>query len=178
MSYTTVLAIYPNDKVEELFELGNAWGSAPVIWDVMAQKYLHKAHFMAATLVDNGEALWALCNDNSVPVLHRAVHLMTMDRLYIEAKDFKRAAADIRAFLSDFPQLEKRINHWPTIAEYLDTEPDIPAIGFHMTSVSDSPFNGDWDEENETYGPPNWSACRSVYACINEQVKESNHEPE
>ena len=31
MSYTTVLAVHPGEKVEELFELGNAWGSAPVI---------------------------------------------------------------------------------------------------------------------------------------------------
>lgn len=130
---------------------------------------MHKAHFMAATLVDNGEALWALCTDDSVPVLHRTIHLMTMDRMYIEAKDFKRAGADIRAFLNDFPQLEKRINHWPAIADYLESEPDIPAVGFHMTSVSDSPFNGAWDEEKEAYEPLDWSTCCSVYASLEKQ---------
>ncbi|ENU07773.1 hypothetical protein [Acinetobacter calcoaceticus] len=166
MSYTTILAIHPEEKVEELFELGNAWGSAPVIWDAIAQKYLGKSNFMAATLGDSGAKLWALCRDESVPLLHRTVHLMTMDRMFIEKKDFKQAAQDIRAFLNDFPQPENHINHWPTIAEYLETEPEIPAIGFHMTSVSENPFYGEWDDESESYGNPDWTTCRSVYGSI------------
>ena len=171
MSYTTVLAVHPGEKVEELFELGNAWGSAPVIWDAMAQKYLDKPHFMAATFEDSGEKLSALCRDESVPLVHRTLHLMTMDRMYIEKKDFKHAAQDIRAFLNDFPQPEDHINHWPAIADYLDTDPDVPAIGFHMTSVSDNPFHGDWDEENEDYGSLNWATCQSVYESIKGSVE-------
>ncbi|VXA58245.1 conserved hypothetical protein [Acinetobacter proteolyticus] len=170
MSTTTVLGIYPNEKIEELFELNNSWGSAPVIWDAMAQKYLDKPHFMAATLQDEGAKLWALCSDESIPLLHRSVHLMTMDRKYIEKKDFQRASTDIRAFLQDFPQPENRINHWHAIADYLDSNPDVPAIGFHMTSVSDNPFHGNWNEEIESYEQPDWSTCQSVYACINESA--------
>ena len=157
MSYTTVLAVHPNEKVEDLFELRNAWGSAPVIWEAMAQQYLNKGAFGA------GAELWGLWKNQNIPVLHRIVHLFTFDRAYISKKDFIRAANDIRAFLKDFPQPENHINHWFAIADYLETDPEVPAIGFHMTSVSENPFHGDWDEENETYGETDWSKCYSVY---------------
>ncbi len=165
MSYTTILAVYPGEKIEELFELGNAWGSAPVIWDVMAQKYLNKGAFGA------GDELWGLWKDQKIPLLHRTVHLISFDRAFILKKDFKQAAQDIRAFLKDFPQPENHINHWFSIADYLEADPNVPAIGFHMTSVSENPFHGDWNEVDETYDPPKWSKCYSVYDEINGSVE-------
>ena len=163
MSYTTVLAIHPNEKIEELFELRNAWGSAPVIWDCMAKKYLDMSSFMMATLKDKGESLWSLCNNTSIPAHHRNVHIMTMDRAYIEKKDFKRAASDIRKFLVDFKVDLQRVSHWNEIANFLESNPECPAIGFHMTSVSENPFLGDWNEEKGEYDPTNWDKCYSVY---------------
>ncbi|WP_225761627.1 hypothetical protein [Acinetobacter sp. Marseille-P8610] len=163
MSYTTVLAIYPNEKIEELFELRNAWGSAPVIWDAMAQNYLGLSSFMMATLKDQGKALWALCTDGNIPFHHRIVHAMTMDHAYIEKKDYKRAASDIRKFLADFKIDLQRVNHWYEIADFLDSEPEQSAIGFHMTSVSENPFLGSWNEDKGEYNPIDWDKCYSVY---------------
>ncbi|WOE40105.1 hypothetical protein [Acinetobacter chinensis] len=166
MSYTTVLAVHPGEKVEELFELRNAWGSAPVIWEAMAQKYLGKGAFAA------GDELWSLWKDKSIPVLLRTVHLFTFDRAYIVKKDFHRAAQDIREFFQVFPQPENHINHWFAIADYLETSPDVPAIGFHMTSVTENPFHDGWDEDTESYKPPDWSKCYSVYDEIQRSAEE------
>ena len=163
MSYTTVLAIYPNEKIEELFELRNSWGSAPVVWDSMAQKYLEVSSFMMATFKDEGKALWALCSNKSIPAHHRTVHTMTMDRAYIEKKDFARAATDIRKFLNDFKIDHQRVNHWYEIATFLESGIEYPAIGFHMTSVSENPFLGSWNEDKGEYDPTNWDKCYSVY---------------
>ncbi|HHP4838299.1 TPA: hypothetical protein ACSBZ9_002357 [Acinetobacter baumannii] len=169
MSETTVLAIYPNEKVEELFELKNAWGSAPVIWTAMAQKYLNASF----TYHIHGNELWDLWKDKAIPLAHRAVHVMTFDRAYIVKQDFQRAVQDIRTFLNDFPQPSNHVNHWFAIADYLETNPDIPAVGFHMTSVSDSPFQGEWNEEKEEHEPPNWDDCYSVYGLIDELESEA-----
>ncbi|MDC5046801.1 hypothetical protein OHW25_12790 [Acinetobacter baumannii] len=168
MSYTTVLAVYPNEKFEELFELRNAWGTAPVVWDAMAQTYLRKSNFMVC-----GNELWPLWKDKTIPEVHRAVHLITFDRAYIEKKDFQRAAADIRTFLKDFPPQENRVNHWTEIADYLETNPDVPAIGFHMTSVTENLYQGDWNEEIEDYDAPDWDRFYSVYSSLEE---EANHD--
>ncbi len=40
MSYTTVKAIWPGEKHEDLEELRNSHGSAPVIWGALSEKYL------------------------------------------------------------------------------------------------------------------------------------------
>lgn len=39
MSYTTIVKIWPNEKIEYGEELRNSWGSAPVIWEAIYDKY-------------------------------------------------------------------------------------------------------------------------------------------
>src|SRR3972149_39893 len=100
MSHTTVKAIYPNEKHENVSELSNAWGSAPYVWDNMVRKYLpnHEGWFYGKL-----DDLWPLWSDKKIPLHHRAVLMMTYDRAYIAKKDYTRAANDIRRFLVDFP---------------------------------------------------------------------------
>lgn len=161
MSYTTIKAIWPGEKHEDLQELRNSHGSAPVIWDAMCQKYLGTEPFMYFSVTDK---LWPLWKDMSIPEHQRAVLFMTYDQVYVSKKDYARAAADIRKFLQDFPQSSERVNHWPAIAALFESDPDIPAIGLHCTSVSEDPFQGPWNEETEEYDQPDWSACNDIYA--------------
>ncbi|WP_353170914.1 hypothetical protein [Acinetobacter rudis] len=167
MSYTTILAIYPGEKIEEVLELNNAWGSAPFIWNAMAEKYLGKGAFSA------GNELWALWKNPNIPLAYRKVHLMTFDRAYILKGDFLKAAEDIQIFLKDFGVNSDQVNHWGVIADLLETNPNYPAIGFHMTSVSENPFHGDWNDETEEYEQPNWSKCYSVYCSMKELESQS-----
>ena len=162
MSYSTLLALYPGEKFEEIRELRNGWGSAPIVWDSLCKKYLNGARWM---IDREAGGLWNLWTDDRIPVHLRAVLLMTFDRAYIAKKDYARAAADIEKFLEDFPE-DNRVNHWPEIAALLKSDPEYPAFGIHCTSVSENPFQGPWDEETEEYGPTRWESCFNIYEAL------------
>lgn len=159
MSYTTIKAIWPGEKHEDLEEIRNSWGSAPLIWRALGKRYLGNESAWGS----GPKSFWALYKHQDIPAALRAVLMMTFDRAYVERKDYARAASDIEEFLRIFPQPEGRANHWPRIAEIFRNDPDIPAIGLHCTSVSEDPFQGLWNEEREEYEQPDWSRCWSVY---------------
>lgn len=168
MSYTTIKALWPGEKHEDLKELSNSHGSAPIVWGELSVRYLGaKDRFSWGTLFGGStENLWALYKHLGIPEAYRAVLMMTFDYAYVTKKDYKRAAADIRKFLADFPQPSEYVNHWPAIAELFESDPDIPAIGFRCTSVSEDLFQGPWDEEKEEYGPTPWDKCYDLYALL------------
>lgn len=162
MSYTTVIHLWPGERIEPKEELHNSWGSGPVIWNAMAMKHLGARD---CGYNDHIDRLWPLWKHLGIPEHQRAVLMMTYDRAYVVKSDYARAAKDIRAFIVDFPT-EGRANHWPRLAEIFESDSDAPAIGLHCTSVTENPFQGDWNEEKEDYDPIDWSKCFSVYAEI------------
>lgn len=160
MSHTTIIHIYPNEKVECGEELANSYGSAYYVWDFLLKKYIgEKANIMHD---EEMEKLWKLYKRIDIPFYFRSVLMMTFDRAYVSKENYKRAANDIRAFLKYYSNGEV-INHWYRIADIFDSDPDVPGIGFWITSVSENPFHGDYDEEKEEYLPPNWNEIYEVY---------------
>ena len=160
MSTTEIKFLKHPEGVIDVVEFRNSHGSAPVVWDLIAQKYLglQPFHYSFHT-----EKLWPLWKDLTIPEHHRAVLAMTYDDTVIIKTDFKRAAEDIRKFLEDFPVNPEYVNHWPAILEIFEGIPDCDAIGFYWTSVSEDPFQGDWNEETEDYEPLNWKRYWSMY---------------
>lgn len=160
MSTTEIKFLKQPEGVIDVVEFRNSHGSAPVVWDLIAQKYLglQPFHYSFHT-----EKLWPLWKDLTIPEHHRAVLAMTYDDTVIIKTDFKRAAEDIRKFLEDFPVNPEYVNHWPAILEIFEGNPDCDAIGFYWTSVSEDPFQGDWNEETEDYEPLNWKRYWSMY---------------
>lgn len=138
----------------EFAEYSNSWGSAPVIWNIFAEKYWGKkksAWLVSSELQD----FWNLCKDSTIPLAHRAVFAMTFDRAIISRKFYQRAIDDIKKFVEDFedyPDFWTGVNHWPRIA--LDiveiSGTDAEAVGFHMTTVTENPCMV-FDAESETY---------------------------
>ena len=161
MSYTTVYALWPGERHEELEDLRNAWGTAPVVWGKMSARYCGREEMAA---LSNIEKLWPLWKRLDIKKSHRAVLLMTYDDHYVGRENYTRAAADIRAFLADFSFHPNRVNHWLRIAEIFETNPDCPAIGFQWTSVGDNPWSGEWNEEKEEYEQPDWACKCEMYA--------------
>jgi hypothetical protein len=164
MSYTSVMAIWPGEKVEELEELRNSHGSAPVVWCELSRRYLGGPFAYLFEL----EALTALQDREDIPDCLRAVFRMTFDLAYVLKEDFHLAAKHVREFLELSPPQEGRANHWPRIAEIFESNPDVPAIGFYLTSCSDN----QWlvyepDSESGEATPPDWSHCYNIY----EEVK-------
>lgn len=160
MSTTTIYKLHPGGSYEELEELRNAHGSAPVVWGKMFERFVGGEEFSYWSRTDE---LWPLWRRKDIAPSLRAVLAMTYDNAYVEREHYARAAADIRAFLTEFSLDPERANHWPRIAEVFESAPDCPAVGFQWTSVSENPFQGEWDEEAEDYGPTDWSNKWSLY---------------
>jgi hypothetical protein len=153
MSRTTVKALWPSKKVKDFEELGNSWGSGPIVWRCLSVKYLKwsDGQWLLSAEKPEGKILWGLGRRTDIPESHAAVMRMTYDRAYVSSEDYARAARDIRQFLRDFPPAGG-INHWPRIAEIFEGA-KVPAIGFHLTSVSDDPWEGiDWSTTVNVYG--------------------------
>lgn len=160
MSYSTVIKVWPGEKSEEGEELRNGWGSGPVIWNNMAMKYLGLPAHQYMMKIDS---LWPLANRLDIPYHHRAVLAMTFDRMYVKQEHYALAAGCIRKYLSDFPDDDKYVNHWPRIAEIFESPPECPAIGLWLTSVCENPFLGEWDDDAEDYKQPDWSRYWSLF---------------
>lgn len=159
MSRTTVLAITPGEGYEDIEELRNSHGSAPPIWDRLTRRYLgpHKLWLM-----DDSGDLWKLVDKDHVPKDERAMLAFTFDRCYVEREHFPLMAGYIRSYLAKHPIPEDHANHWPRIAEILDTT-EAPAVGLHVTSVSENPFDGPWNEEKDERDPIDWDSCYSLF---------------
>lgn len=160
MSRTTIKAIWPGERHESVGELSNSWGSAPVVWNALAERYLGKPNY--AYLSGNMSPLWELWKRTDVPESYRAVHMLTFDRAYVLRRDFARMAKDIRVFLSDF-ESSPGANHWPAVVEFLEKNPDYPAIGLYCTSVACDPFEGPWNEELDRNDPLDWETAYDLY---------------
>lgn len=165
MSETTIIYAYPGEKYECGEELKNSWGSATYIWDFMGKTYIPGFSMFRE---DHMKYLWTLWKKRSIPLYRRAVLMMTFDRALVAKENYKRAAADIRAFLSDHNDITV-VNHWPRIAEIFESNPDAPAIGFWMTSVSSNPFYGGWDDEKQAEIPVDWDKFWEVYTSLDAQ---------
>lgn len=155
MSTSTILAVTPGRSVVPLFELRNAHGLAPVVWDALSQKYLGLSEHQ--WINRNSAPLWSLADRMDIPEHHRAVLMMTFDHSYVLKRDFIRAAGDIRQWLSDFPPKPGYVNHWPTLAVVYDGRPNAKAIAIHQTSVSENPWSPPLGK------PRDWSKFYSVY---------------
>lgn len=162
MSYTTILNIYPGERFEEREELRNGWLTAPIVWDHIWGRYGVKRHEYDTWMLA-GDRFWDIQHDERLSSPDRTLFHMTFDRFYIASKDFARAAADIDAFIADGP---RNSGHWPHIHDLLLSAPDVPAIGFHWTSVAENPFAGLWNEDAEDYDPIDWSTATDLYAYL------------
>jgi hypothetical protein len=169
MSQTDVIAVYPGDRVDVLDEYGNSWGSAPIIWELMAARYLSVTRSYDHPnkgYMQLGDTLWNLWKDPRVKTEHKAVFMLTFDRAYVAKKDYPRMADAIKVFLEDFSIPSDNVNHWPALRELFLSNPDVPGIGLHCTSVSVNPFCGKWNEEKEDYDPPDWDDIYELFGEI------------
>ena len=165
MSYTTIFAIDPSKRtIEEMAELPNSHGSAPIIWDRMAVKYLNTEPYSYFSCIDK---VWPLWEDEKIPLHHRVCLALTFDKFFVQKDNYKKLSTAIKQFLSDFPVPSNCVNHWPKIADMLLSK-DCPAMGFYWTSMSDNPFEGEWDEDKEEYEFPDWNDYTEVYSLFEE----------
>ena len=155
--------------VVETIKKENSFLGAPLIWDIMAQKYLNlgKSEYLFHT-----EKIWPLWKREDIPEHHRTVLGMTYDNMVITKEDFSRAREDILNFVKDFPSLKIK-NHWLSIAALLKKDKDCNAIGFNWTSVNESLFMK-WDNDLENYKPLDWKNYWSLYHRFDNQINKQS----
>jgi hypothetical protein len=164
MSYTGIKAIWPGDRAETIRKLSNAWGFGPVVWRQMCACYLGNKNLWFDT--SRHTDLWALSANPYVISCARVVLMMTYDYVYVEKKDYQRAAAHIREYLKFFEDYFKNTegsNHWWAIAEFFESKPDYPAIGFRASSVGEDLFAGPYNQDIDDHDPLDWSRTWSLY---------------
>lgn len=174
MSCSTLQAIWPGEKHENVREFRNSHGTAPIVWDEFCKRYLREeSHWwLFNSSKPEGRRLWDLYKDMRIPESHRAAFSFTFDHFYVKRADYRRFAKDLRTFLDDTLVSANHVNHWPLIAQFFEMEPDYPAIALWCTSVTSDPFNGEYDEEKDDYGPFDWSKAYDLYEVL-DSVKES-----
>lgn len=165
MSSTIIKALWPGEKYKDHSVLRNSWGSAPLVWDFKSTKYIGPDAFWVSKSDSCDAPLWKTVENTSAKPAHRNVMRMTFDNAIVYKKDYARAAADIRDFIADCPSNDGA-NHWPTIAELFESDPNVPAIGFHWTTVTPDPFQGKYDEATGNNEPTDWSHYWDLYAEI------------
>lgn len=120
----------------------NGWGSAPIVWDYLAYKYIAEkpAYSMAS---DHLERIWALASDQRLSHAERVVLMMTFDRAYVPVEQLVDAA-DACAVVGAAVENGRQANHWPAISEALRAAASMN-LGRHArgvclscTSVSDA----------------------------------------
>jgi hypothetical protein len=138
MSYSTLYTLFKT-TYRATKEYRNSWGTGPLIWSYLNERYLHRDRW-AWTAANDGR-LWGLAREETVPLCIRMAHVVTFDRALIPIDKAKYVgnllieASDIlKKYSPDY------VNHFASIGNDLIKErPDKRAIGFGLncTSVSD-----------------------------------------
>ena len=168
MTTTKIMGVFPGSTIIEphiLKTLRNSWWGAPVIWEAMANDYLDCSEWES-----NPERLWNLVDRSDIVKSDRTVLMLTFDRFYVKNDDYLRAASDIEAFASHRPLLAD--SHLPHIASVLRSNPMPSAIAMWWCSVSENPFAGKHDSEEEggKCTPFDWSTAYDLYKTFDLEV--------
>lgn len=157
------LNIGSDDEPEVGLELKNARGFLLAVCQRFGEAYPWSGHSYD-TMSDSRAPFWRSYGDPRALLAHRVVLAMTYDRAYIEPQDFVQTILHIEETLETWPDMVEK-SHLPAIRDYLSKMVDVgckDSIAF-CSSVADDLWQGPWDEENERYGPPDWSQTWSLY---------------
>ncbi len=148
MSYSTVLGVTPDERPVGIAELRNSHGWASSIW-----KRLLRAHGLKESWIIDDAGLDQLWRDiEKLPEYQQAALVLTFDTGVIPSSAFEWAATQLDEFDKLLPADPGTVNHVPAVADLLRSKPDFPFVGIWCTSVTENPFDGDWDEENDEPG--------------------------
>jgi len=123
VSTSNLYAVYKT-KTKEIAEFPNGWGTAPVIYDYLCEKYLNVKknawlhQFSSPTPNFKIQYLWDLTKNLSVPASIRLVHAFTYINHVCPSNRILELAQACQEFY-DITNDNKRVNHWELIANTL-----------------------------------------------------------
>jgi len=178
MSYTTMYGANEEGELVSMREYGNGWGSAPVIWGALGEKYKVWQLDSDGKRVDDmkqrppyfnmigAEPLASLCayankGGEMRPWEHNSL-TMTLDNVIVERADFRCLGESLTIFEQAHAQ-PRHICHLASIAKDLDAlfDEGVSAVAWNHASVGEfwglvkaweadkAAANGELDEDRE-----------------------------
>lgn len=139
MSYTTTYQLF-RTKVNALSEHRNGWGSAPLVWTYLEEKYLPKIEYSRMAM-GRMQEVWDLYKDPRLAEHERFALYATYDYSYCEREHLSRGADLLDTFAAEAAAaLPSHVNHWSRIAaDYRNAGRDGRMLGVCIgaTSVCD-----------------------------------------
>lgn len=135
MSTSDIYRVY-RTTARHVAEFRNGWGSAPILWGFLNQKYLGKDRY---SMFGDQKDLWALVRDDRVPRCLRIAHAFTFDRS-VCPPDRIAELADACDETAKIVAYEQHVNHWADFATTLRAmkcKARQIGVGLSCTSVSD-----------------------------------------
>lgn len=145
MSFTTVKDIWPGERHESLEEPHNSYGSAPVVWGELCERYLGGRD----QWLFKSNQLWSLYKREDAPACMRAVLMMTFDLAYVEKKDYAKAAADIEEFLRIAPAAREPRKPLATPGRVVQEQPRHSGHRFALHQRKRRPVSRQMEQESE-----------------------------
>ncbi len=188
MSYTRMYGVPAEGPMIGLHRYGNAWGSAPLIWNYLGEMYHGLAHStgeheLAVIFGSLGKGLYRP---------HEEVCLnLTADKCIVRKADFQRVSRALY-LMHDLTFKLGQVNHLATIAGDLmlaEHFEDYIGVAFMWTSVADVVWYAPMEEpptaeeEELQHGSRMWDISRDkghwflFEADLTEQVKEATEGP-
>jgi len=125
---TSDLYILNKKSTRHFAEFRNGWGSAPLAWDFLAEKYLSEFNltdYMHPDYIGSSrkwEMVWKLASDTKLKLCERIVLMITFDRAFVPKQHLKEAGEACNEFYgmtAGTPGFENHANHWGAIGQSL-----------------------------------------------------------
>jgi len=177
MSYCKLI-IFKNGIPSDGIEFRDSWGGAARIWNSLFDAHVPKTGEFDSWMT-NPTRLWNIASMNGVSLCEKAVHVFTFDKFYVEQKNFKCFASDLRQFVKMYP-VPERVDHLPEWAMWFDENVEVEAVGLYATSVSENLWYRHkhcehCDSETDEREPVPLTEGKEVYAWL---ASQSNIKPE
>lgn len=151
MSCSNIYKVYKT-KTRELAEFHNSWGTAPVLWGYLCEKYLNQNSNFWLTAgfgkEDTLKPLWNLAENPTVPTCLRLTHAFTFKNAVCPPnKKDELAKACQEVFNLTYDSIH--VNHWKAVAESLKSckiNKHMVGIALSCTSVEDPWISGNGSE--------------------------------
>lgn len=115
---TSDLYILNQKSVTHYAEFPNGWGSGPVVWEFIGNKYIeNKPQYWEMNLSVLKE-IWALAGSDKLEEDERIAMMLTFDKAFVPASHFKQAGHACIKFY-DRSRTDERVNHWAAIGDAL-----------------------------------------------------------
>jgi hypothetical protein len=139
MSYSTLYAVF-RTKASALEEYTNGWGTGPLVWGYLNEKFLSRERHEWGGGNNDGK-LWGLATDPRVDLALRACLAMTFDYAVVPRAHLKEMgellqkggeilAAHTPGYVNHFPQIGKNMTS-------LKLDSRAVGVGLNCTSVGD-----------------------------------------